>query len=97
MFIKIEIERLAERARQRLARLKGVFMEETKRAQLPILLRWVPADQKWHMLNYSNGKFIQEFYDCGNIEMLFPAAQKDRDNVFILTGTFLKWLPKKLN
>lgn len=46
-------------------------------SKMRILLIWNEAEDKWHMLKEENGRFIQEFYDCENINSFFQFLDKD--------------------
>ena len=45
-------------------------------------LQWNEATQQWRMSFTDTGDFIQEFFNCGNINLFFPELSKDKVNTY---------------
>ena len=46
-----------------------------------IKLIWISEKNEWHMLN-DEDKFLQEFFDCLNMELYFPKLDKKSVNQY---------------
>jgi hypothetical protein len=52
---------------------------------MEIILEWNKSDNKWHMMmNDKNNTFIQEFYNCENMQTFFDKPDKNIRNIYFL-------------
>lgn len=49
-----------------------------------VILKWVEKKQLWYMINKA-GRFIQEFFDCGNVHNFYHKLDKKQDNHYRVT------------
>ena len=52
---------------------------------MEIILKWNEAESKWHMMfNDEEETFIQEFYNCENLQQYFDKPSKGKRNYYLL-------------
>ncbi len=59
-------------------------MPNPKLSHETIKLKWVKPNEQWHMTT-KEGKFLNEFYDCENINWFFPSLDKEKENIYEVT------------
>lgn len=52
--------------------------------QITVTLHWNDATEQWRMTNTDSDEFIQEFYDCENINKVFEGLNKTESQVWKL-------------
>lgn len=55
---------------------------------LRVRMKWNSKTEQWRMTHHRerNGGFIQEFFDCKNINLLFRGLDKTKPKEYILTA-----------
>lgn len=46
-----------------------------------VIMRWIPQEDKWHM-SREDGFFLFPYYDCANVNIIFPDLSKFEDNAY---------------
>lgn len=49
-----------------------------------IKMQWSPVNQKY-LMKSAKGRFIYDFWDCGNVRMIFPHLSKRKVKTYIMT------------
>jgi len=52
--------------------------------KIAIKLKWSEGDDKWHMVNPVNDKFIYDFFNCDNFFRIFDEPDKSKEELFII-------------
>lgn len=60
-------------------------MPERAKVSLPVRMKWVEAQNEWHLINSFTGKTLQEFLDCENIDRAFPGLNKKTGGRYLIT------------
>jgi len=52
--------------------------------KIAVILKWSDGDDKWHMVNAVNNKFIYDFFDCANFIKIFDEPDKTKKELFVI-------------
>lgn len=62
-------------------------MDKTQSLHL-VEMKWVESDNKWHLS--SNEHFLQEFYNCANVNKFFLELDKENPCSYMVMITKVK-------
>jgi hypothetical protein len=48
-------------------------------------MRWNTGKQIWMMYHYPTRFFLQEFFDCKNVQKYFMNPEREQDNLYTIT------------